>query len=96
MRYGRGTRPGGWAAKEGVMVSDGIMTVGEVAAELRCSKAHVLNAINGKLRNVPPLPAISLGRRKLVRRPALKMWLEAIERTRNGAILRSGVDSVGA
>ncbi len=75
---------------------DGIMTVGEVAAELRCSKAHVLNAINGKLRNVPPLPAISLGRRKLVRRPALDTWLKAIELGRKNAILPSGIDSVGA
>ena len=28
---------------------DKILTIAEVAAELRCSKAHVYNAINGKV-----------------------------------------------
>lgn len=53
---------------------DEILTVGEVAAELRCSKAHVHNAINGKVAGVSPLPAIHMGRRKLVRRSALERW----------------------
>jgi excisionase family DNA binding protein len=52
-----------------------ILTVSEVAARLRCSKAHVCNTINGKVRGVTPLPAISMGRRKLVRREALATWL---------------------
>ena len=53
---------------------DQILTVGEVAAELRCSKAHVHNAINGKVAGVSALPAIHMGRRKLVRRSALERW----------------------
>ena len=52
-----------------------VLTINEVAQILRCSKAHVCNAINGKVRGVTPLPAISMGRRKLVRRPALDSWL---------------------
>ena len=52
-----------------------ILTVAEVAAELRCSKAHVCNAINGKVKGVTPLPAISMGRRKLIRRATLAAWL---------------------
>jgi hypothetical protein len=72
-----------------------ILTIADVAAELRCSKAHVLNAVNGKLKNVSPLPSISLGRRKLVRRAALAEWLRANERE-GDAILRTGIDSVGA
>ena len=48
-----------------------ILTTHEVAHELRCSKAHVSKAIAGKLPNVTPLPAIPMGRRKLVRRSAL-------------------------
>lgn len=51
-----------------------ILTVAEIAAELRCSKAHVYNAIAGKVEGVSPLPAISMGRRKLVRRAALEQW----------------------
>jgi excisionase family DNA binding protein len=51
-----------------------ILTVAEVAAELRCSKAHVYKAIIGKVEGVCPLPAIFMGRRKLVRRAALEQW----------------------
>ena len=59
---------------------DEILTVAEVAAELRCSKAHVHNAINGKVSGVTPLPAIPMGRRRLVRRSALEQWKRANER----------------
>ncbi len=55
-------------------VQDEVLTVAEVAQELRCSKAHVHNAINGKVTGVSPLPAIHMGRRKLVRRSALERW----------------------
>ena len=55
------------------MNGDEILTVAEVAIELRCSKAHVYNAISGKLGGVQ-LPAISMGRRKLVRRSSLELW----------------------
>jgi excisionase family DNA binding protein len=56
-----------------------IMTACEVARYLHCSKAHVYNAINGRIGNVPPLPALSLGRRRLVRRAALESWIRANE-----------------
>jgi excisionase family DNA binding protein len=55
--------------------SSEIMTVAEVALRLRCSKAHVCNAINGKVRGVTALPAIHMGRRKLIRLSALMGWL---------------------
>jgi excisionase family DNA binding protein len=56
-----------------------ILTVAEVAAELRCSKAHVYNTIAGRIEGVSSLPAISMGRRKLVRRTALEQWKERNE-----------------
>jgi excisionase family DNA binding protein len=56
-----------------------IMTAAEVARYLHCSKAHVYNAIKGKIDNVPPLPALSLGRRRLVRRATLESWITANE-----------------
>jgi hypothetical protein len=59
---------------------DEVLTVAEVGAELRCSKAHVHNAISGKLAGVTPLPAIHMGRRKLVRRSALERWKRANEK----------------
>jgi hypothetical protein len=37
---------------------DEILTVAEVAAELRCSKAHVHNAIRGKVAGVSLFPAM--------------------------------------
>ena len=58
-----------------------ILTTTEVARELRCSKAHVHNLINGKVHNSLPLPTIALGRRRLVRRATLAEWLRANERT---------------
>jgi excisionase family DNA binding protein len=57
-----------------------IMTVVEVAHELRCSKAHASRLIAGKVAHVTPLPAIPMGRRRLVRRTALLKWIEENER----------------
>lgn len=54
-----------------------ILTILEVAAELRCSKTHVQHAIGGKLSGVPRLTHISMGRRKLIRRDWLDEWMEA-------------------
>ncbi|HXE63913.1 MAG TPA: helix-turn-helix domain-containing protein [Bryobacteraceae bacterium] len=56
-----------------------ILSIHEVAANLRCSKAHVYNAINGKITGVTRLPAICMGRRKLVRRASLESWKQANE-----------------
>ena len=61
------------------MPSDPILTVAEVAMDLRCSKSHVCKAINGAVAGVTPLPAITMGRRKLIRRSALEAWKSANE-----------------
>jgi excisionase family DNA binding protein len=53
---------------------NGILTVDEVARELRCSKAHVYKAIAGKVRGITALPAICMGRRKLVQRSSFEVW----------------------
>lgn len=77
-------------------VPDEILTVGEVAAELRCSKAHVHNAIHGKVKGVTQLPAIHMGRRKIVRRSALEMWKRANEKASFDAMMPASpeVDAV--
>lgn len=59
-----------------------VLTVIEVAQELRCSKAHVHNLINGKVPGTHALPSIALGRRRLVRRESLQFWIESNERGR--------------
>jgi len=56
-----------------------VMTVSEVARELRCSKAHVHNLINGKVRGAKPLPSVRIGRRRIVRRLTLDEWIKASE-----------------
>lgn len=79
------------------MIRDEILTVVEVASELRCSKAHVYNAIAGKVEGVSPLPAISMGRRKLVRRGALEQWIKLNETGGGDANMASSsaIDTVG-
>lgn len=68
-----------------------IMTAKEVADEMRCSKAHVYNAIAGKVRGVTALPAIVVGRRKLVRRESLERWkLENEKRGLNHCVQLGG------
>jgi len=69
------------------MLGDPVMTVSEVARCLRCSKSHVYNAINGKVPGVSPLPAICMGRRRLVRRSTLEEWKRANERAAAGGMM---------
>jgi excisionase family DNA binding protein len=79
------------------MTGDEILTVAEVASELRCSRAHVYNAIVGNVAGVSPLPAIAMGRRKLVRRSALEGW-KRINESAGGDVTMassSAIDTVG-
>ena len=62
--------------KENKENSTDILTIAEVAKLLRCSKAHVQNALCGKLRGVPRRMHLAMGRRKVVRRAWLQEWLE--------------------
>src|SRR5215469_5269755 len=56
-----------------------VLTLSEAAHELRCSKGHVHNIIDGKVRNLPPLPVLRIGRRILIRYEALMAWLLSVE-----------------
>jgi excisionase family DNA binding protein len=53
-----------------------LLTLSEVARLLHCSKAHISKAVAGRVRGCPAIPAVSLGRRKLVRRETLLSWFE--------------------
>ena len=64
-----------------------ILTVRDVALELRCSVAHVYNVINGKVKNVSRLPAIPMGRRKLIQRDTLEEWKKSNEQSDDGAMM---------
>ena len=58
---------------------NGILTMSEVANELRCSKAHLSHIVNGKVAGLPPLPVARIGRRIIIRREALTNWLWIVE-----------------
>jgi hypothetical protein len=57
----------------------GLLTLQAVAELLHCSKAHISNVIAGRVSGCPPIPAVHLGRRKLVRRESLITWIERNE-----------------
>jgi DNA-binding transcriptional regulator GbsR (MarR family) len=57
-----------------------VLTLGEVAEILRCSRNHVSNAMNGKVPGVLALPHFVMGRRKLVRHEWLMEWLQSCRR----------------
>jgi hypothetical protein len=65
-----------------------ILTVRDVALELRCSVAHVYNVINGKVKNVSRLPAIAIGRRKLIQRDTVEDWKKNNEQSDDDAMMQ--------
>ena len=65
-----------------------LLTLPEVAALLHCSKAHVSNVIAGRVPGCPPIPALCLGRRKLIRRETLAAWVECNEQAAKLAMIR--------
>src|ERR1039457_1102700 len=65
----------------------GLLTLADVAELLHCSKAHVCKAVSGRVRGCPPIPAVSLGRRKLVRRETVLSWIETNEQAATGATI---------
>ena len=70
----------GLSTGNGVIPNDhGILTVIEVARELRCSKSHVHHLIEGRVQGMSPLPSLWLGRRRVVRRSSLDQWIKANE-----------------
>jgi hypothetical protein len=59
----------------------GLLTLADVAELLHCSKAHICNIVAGRVHGCAPIPSVSLGRRKLVRREALQSWIAHNEHT---------------
>jgi excisionase family DNA binding protein len=58
-----------------------IMNLAEAAKLVRCSRAHLCNVINGKVRGIPHLPTVRIGRRVLFRRESIEQWLRELEAT---------------
>ena len=72
-----------------------LLTLSEVARLLHCSKAHISKAVAGRVRGCPAIPAVSLGRRKLVRRETLLSWIERNEQAADATIPISPVRGAG-
>ena len=62
------------------LTSGPVLSLRETAELVRCSKAHLSNVIRGKVKGLPRLPVVRIGRRLLVRRDALAQWLKTVER----------------
>jgi excisionase family DNA binding protein len=58
-----------------------VLNLAEAAAFVRCSRAHLSNIIHGKIRGIPRLPSVRIGRRVLFRRESLEQWLRQAEST---------------
>jgi hypothetical protein len=71
-----------------------LLTLPEVAALLHCSKAHVSNVIAGRVPGCPPIPALCLGRRKLVRRETLVAWVACNEHAAANGNFRAANDNL--
>lgn len=56
-----------------------VLNLVEAARFVRCSRSHLSNVINGKVRDVPHLPSVRIGRRVLFRLESLEQWLRQIE-----------------
>ena len=64
---------------QSIETAPGVLTILETALELRTSKSHVSNILNGRVRNLPPLPHLKLGRRTLIQRSSLEKWKALVE-----------------
>jgi len=80
----RGVRTGPVSAND---VSK-VLNLAEAAAFVRCSRAHLSNIINGKIRGVPLLPSVRIGRRVLFRRESLELWIQEVESATSGQFSR--------
>jgi len=65
-----------------------LLTIAEVAKLLHCSKAHICNLVAGRVHGCAPMPALRLGRRLLVRRQTLALWMEHTERPASNGTMR--------
>ncbi len=64
-----------------------VLNLAEAAELVRCSRAHLSNIVNGKVRGIPRLPTVRIGRRVLFRRESLEEWLRQVE---SSARVRTG------
>lgn len=68
-------------AKTSIMMT-ALLTREETMARLRLKAAHFSKLVNGKIRGLPPLPCVQIGRRQLFREEAVQQWIIDVEKTK--------------
>ncbi len=61
------------------MSENRLLTREEVMERLRLKASHFSKIVNGKVKGLPPLPVVALGRRQLFRSEAIDNWILAVE-----------------
>lgn len=47
---------------------------------LRLKAAHFSKLVNGKVKSLPPLPVVQIGRRQLFREESVQQWIIDVEK----------------
>jgi hypothetical protein len=68
-----------------------LLTRGEAMALLRLKRSHFSRAVNGRIRGLPRIPVVEIGRRQLFRRESINQSILDVEACRCAGRTRSGV-----
>jgi excisionase family DNA binding protein len=82
--------------EDGTKPQNRVLTIPEVAALLRVSKAHVYKLVEGTVTGVTPLPALRMGRRRLVLSATLDRWQAQNESNPPGSAILPSTPEVDA
>jgi hypothetical protein len=59
-----------------------LLTRDEAMTRLRLSSSHFSKVVNGKIKGLPKLPVVQIGRRQLFRPEVLEQWTLDVEARR--------------
>lgn len=65
-------------------MTENMLTLKEVAQELRMSRSSAQRLVRGEVKDCPKLPAVIIGGRVLVRRDTLETFIRSLEHTAPG------------
>jgi hypothetical protein len=57
-----------------------LLTREETMGRLRLKAAHFSRLVNGKVKGLPPLPVVQIGRRQLFREESVQQWIIDVEK----------------
>lgn len=71
-----------------------VLTLPEIARELRCSRAYLNRILAGRVPDLPPLPVFHIGRNVFIRSAMLQRWIARLEAREREAHYASGFGGV--